>query len=310
MSARQAGIGGTQTWNRRKIMKPPPFEYYAPSTLDEALRLLRDLGPDARPLAGGQSLVPMMNFRLVRPRYVIDLNRIPNFGYVRLNSDVLQIGAMTRHREVEHSEVIKNQWPLLAEVMKHVAHVQIRSRGTIGGSLSHADPSAELPAAIAALEGTLILRSHSGTRRLRPHEYFMGALTTAAEPDELLVEIQLPTLPAGTSAAFDELSRRRGDFAIVGVATVVKCNAVAEITFARLTFTGVGEKYFRAHDAEEYLVGRKATSSVIAEAARMATSTLDPPSDIHASSNYRRQTAEVVAERVMARAIGQQGVMV
>jgi len=152
----------------------------------------------------------MMNFRVVRPRYLIDLNRIPDFGYIRLKNEVLQIGAMTRHREVEHSEVIKNQWPLLAEVMKHVAHVQIRSRGTIGGSLSHADPSAELPAVIAALEATLILQSHSGSRRLRPQEYFIGALTSAAEPEELLVEIQLPALPAGTSAAFDELSRRRG----------------------------------------------------------------------------------------------------
>ena len=154
--------------------------------------------------------MPMMNFCVVRPRYLIDLNRIPDFGYIRLKNEVLQIGAMTRHREVEHSEVIKNQWPLLAEVMKHVAHVQIRSRGTIGGSLSHADPSAELPAVIAALEATLILQSHSGSRRLRPHEYFIGALTSAAEPEELLVEIQLPALPAGTSAAFDELSRRRG----------------------------------------------------------------------------------------------------
>jgi CO/xanthine dehydrogenase FAD-binding subunit len=290
-------------------MKPPPFEYYAPSTLDEALQLLRALGPDARPLAGGQSLVPMMNFRIVRPRYLIDLNRIPDFGYIHHKNEVLHIGAMTRHREVERSEVIKNQCPLLAEVMKHVAHVQIRSRGTIGGSLSHADPSAELPAVIAALEATLILQNHSGTRKLRPHEYFIGALTTAAEPEELLVEIQLPALPAGTSAAFDELSRRRGDFAIVGVATIVKCNAAAEITFARLTFTGVGEKYVRAHDAEEYLLGRKATSNSIAEAARVAVSTLDPPSDIHASSKYRRHTAEAVAERVMSRAIAQQGVV-
>jgi CO/xanthine dehydrogenase FAD-binding subunit len=289
-------------------MKPPSFEYYAPSTLEEALRLLRDLGPDARPLAGGQSLVPMMNFRIIHPRYLIDLNRIPELAYIRIEKGGLRIGAMARHREVEHSEIISAHWPLLAEVMKHVAHVQIRSRGTIGGSLSHADPSAELPAAIAALDAELVLQSLSATRTLRADEYFVGALETAAQADELLVEIRIPALPAGTSAAFDELSRRRGDFAIVGVAAIVKCDASGEVSFARLTFTGVDEKFVRAHRAEERLLGRKATPALIAEAARIAASDLAPPSDIHASGRYRRDVAEVVAMRVMSRAVAEQGI--
>ena len=289
-------------------MKPPPFEYYAPSTVEEALQLLRELGPDAKPLAGGQSLVPMMNFRIVHPRHIIDLNRIPELAYIRTEEGGLRIGAMTRHREVEHSEIIRARWPLLTEVMKHVAHVQIRSRGTIGGSLSHADPSAELPAAVAALDGELVLQGQSATRTLSADEYFLGALATAAQPDELLVEIRIPALPSCTSAAFDELSRRRGDFAIVGVAAIMKCVDAGEISFARLAFTGVHERFVRAHRAEERLLGRKATPSLIADAARIAASDLDPPSDIHASSRYRRETAEAIAGRVISRAIALQGI--
>lgn len=289
-------------------MKPPPFEYHAPTTLAEALRLLRELGPDTKPLAGGQSLVPMMNFRLAHPRHLIDLNRIPELTYIRAEDGGLRIGAMTRHCEVEYSQVIRQLWPLLSGVMNHVAHVQIRSRGTIGGSLSHADPAAELPAAIGALDGELVLQSEAATRVLRTGEFFRGALTTAAQSDELLVEIRIPALPAGTSAAFDELSRRRGDFAIVGVAAIVKCDRAGKFTFARLTLTGVDEKFVRARRAENCLLGQVATMALIAEAARIATEDLDPPSDLHASANYRRGVAEVVAGRVLTQAAVQQGI--
>jgi len=289
-------------------MKPPPFEYYAPSTLEEALKLLRELGPDAKPLAGGQSFVPMMNFRLASPRHIVDLNRIATLSYIRVADGCLRIGAMTRHRDVEFSDIIKAEWPLLAGVMKHVAHVQIRNRGTIGGSLSHADPAAELPAIVGALDGELVLRNESGTRTLSAEEFFIGALTTAIQPDELLVEIKIPRLPARTSSAFDELSRRRGDFAIVGVAAIVKCDRSSKIIFARLTFTGVDEKFVRAHAAEDILVGSTAKPGLIAEAARVAASHLNPPSDLHASADYRREVAEVVAERVLLQAVAQQGI--
>jgi len=287
-------------------MKPPAFDYHAPSTIEEALVLLRDLGPDARPLAGGQSLVPMMNFRITNPSHLVDLNRISGLSYIRVESGHLCIGAMTRHGDVEHSEVIKNAWPLLSGAMKHVGHVQIRNRGTIGGSLSHADPSAELPAIVGALDGELMLRGAAGTRTLRAEEFFLGVLTTAAQPDELLVEIRIPALPAGTSWAFDELSRRRGDFAIVGVAAVVRCDRSKKIDFVRLTFAGVGEKFVRSRLAEEALLGKEPVADVISEASRVAASELDPPSDLHASANYRRQVAEVMAGRVLSQAIAQQ----
>ncbi|MGH6738928.1 MAG: FAD binding domain-containing protein [Bradyrhizobium sp.] len=289
-------------------MKPPSFEYYAPSTLREALRLLRELGPDAKPLAGGQSLVPMMNFRIAQPRHLIDLNRIAELSYIRVEDGGLCIGAMARHREIEHSQIIRQHWPLLSEVMKHVAHVQIRSRGTIGGSLSHADPAAELPAAVAALDGELVLQSDSATRILRAGDFFLSALTTAAQSDELLVEIRIPKLPAGTSAAFDELSRRRGDFAIVGVAAIVKCDHAGKLVLARVTLTGVDETFVRARRAEDYLLGQEATPALIAQAARIAAANLNPPSDLHASSDYRRDVVEAVTERVLSRAVVQQGI--
>jgi CO/xanthine dehydrogenase FAD-binding subunit len=284
-------------------MKPPAFEYHAPSTIEEALHLLSTLGPDAKPLAGGQSLVPMMNFRISHPTHLIDLNNVPDLSHIKTDGDCLRIGAMTRHRDVEHSGLIKGSWPLLCGVMKHVAHVQIRNRGTIGGSLCHADPSAELPAAIGALEGELVLQRGEETRVVPAREFFISALTTVLEPDELLVEIKIPPLPAGTSWAFDELSRRRGDFAIVGVAAVVRCDTAGAIDVVRLAFNGVGETFVRAHRAEAALLGRKPTADAVAEAAYIAASDLDPPSDIHASAQYRTKVSEAMAERVLSRAL-------
>jgi CO/xanthine dehydrogenase FAD-binding subunit len=284
-------------------MKPPSFEYHVPSTLGEALALLRDCTPDARPLAGGQSLVPMMNFRLTHPRYLIDLNRIAALSYIHVEHGDLCIGAMTRHRHVEQSEIIKAHWPLLSGTMRHVAHVQIRNRGTIGGSLSHADPAAELPAIMGALDAKMIVRNASGSRTFAAEEFFVGALTTALEPDELLVEIRIPPLRAGTGWAFDELSRRRGDFAIVGVAALVKCDRSNKVDFARLTLTGVGDTFVRCHDAESTLLGCHADSETLAKAARAAVADLQPESDLHASADYRREVAEVLARRVMAEAV-------
>lgn len=287
-------------------MKPPLFEYHAPSTIEEALTLLRVLGPDAKPLAGGQSLVPMMNFRVAQPSHLVDLNFLDELSYIRVTDSNLHIGAMTRHSDIEHSSIIKRDWPLLAGVMKHVAHVQIRSRGTIGGSLSHADPAAELPAIVGALNGELVLRDRDGVRKLPADEFFVGALTTAARSDELLVEIRIPPLPAGTSWAFDELSRRRGDFAIVGAAAVVKCDPARKIDFVRIAMTGVGEKFVRCRRAEEALLGKEPVAEIVAEAARVCVFNLDPSSDLHASGEFRREVAQVMAERVLSDAVSQQ----
>jgi CO/xanthine dehydrogenase FAD-binding subunit len=284
-------------------MKPPFFDYHAPATLDEALALLRDCGPDAKPLAGGQSLVPMMNFRLIHPHHLIDLNRIEALSYIRNENGSLCLGAMTRHRQVEHSTLVKTGWPLLSEVMRHVAHSQIRNRGTIGGSLVHADPAAELPAVVTALDATLVLRNASRIRLLSTADFFVGVLTTAIEPDELLVEIRIPALIPNTGCAFDELSRRRGDFAIVGVAVVIRIDPLGTIDFARLAFTGASERFVRSRRAEGELVGHIATKETVARAAHVAASDLTPESDIHATSDYRRAVGEVLARRVITKAV-------
>ena len=191
-------------------------------------------------LAGGQSLVPLLNFRLVRPAYLVDLNEIAGLDGIRLDDGHLAIGAMTRQRAVETSGLVRQRCPLLAEAMPQIGHVQIRNRGTIGGSLAHADPAAELPAVVAALDGELVLRSARGQRMLKPEQFFVAYLTTAAEPDELLVEVRLPAMPPRTGSAFLEVSRRHGDFALVGVAATVTLDADGVCTGGALALTGVG----------------------------------------------------------------------
>lgn len=282
-------------------MKPPAFEYHAPSTLNEALALLRDLGEDARPLAGGQSLVPMLNFRLLHPAHLIDLNRIAALSYVQTDGDRLRIGAMTRHCELESAPAVRDGWPIIPEAMRHVAHSQIRNRGTIGGSLSHADPAAELPAVMTALQAEFVVRSLESERVLDADDFFRGAMTTAIEPGELLVEIRLPPLPHGTGYAFDELSRRRGDFAIVGVASLLHHDAAGAIDLARLVFAGVGERPLRARAAEALLLGERPDIALFRRAAQTAAGALVPESDLHASAEYRVAVAEIMAQRALAR---------
>lgn len=284
-------------------MKPPAFEYHAPTTVDEALVLLHDLGDAARPLAGGQSLVPMLNFRLLHPDHLVDLNRISALSYIRREGDRVRIGAMTRHSEVAASKELCEGWPLIAEAMRHVAHSQIRNRGTLGGSLSHADPAAEMPAVMTALEAEFVLRSVEGERILSASDFFRGMMTTAIETGELLVEVRLPPLPRGTGYAFDELSRRRGDFAIVGVATLLHCDASGAIDLARLVYAGVGDRPVRADAAEALLVGARPSAELFSRAAREAAGALAPESDLHASSEYRVALAATMAERVFATCI-------
>ncbi len=280
-------------------MKPPAFDYHAPSSLDEALGLLHDLGPDAKPLAGGQSLTPMLNFRLSRPSHLVDLNRVAALAYIRVADAELRIGAMTRHRAVEQSAIVRKGWPLITEAMRHVAHVQIRNRGTLGGSLAHADPAAEMPAVMCALDAQLVVRSRARTRMLPASEFFVGALTTALEPGELLVEIRIPPVPPRAGHGFDELARRRGDYALVGVAALVTLDAAGVVTRARLAFTGVDERPVRALRAETGLTGSKAETAGIAAAAGIAAEDLNPQSDLHASAQYRRDVAKVMARRVL-----------
>ncbi len=281
-------------------MKPAPFTYFAPRSLDEALSLLGQYGPDAKPLAGGQSLVPLMNFRLAKPRYLIDLNRIPELAYIRRDDGRLAIGAMTRQFEAERSDEVARHAPLLREALRLVGHPTIRHRGTVGGSIAHADPAAELPAAAVALGAEFVVRGPRGTRTVPAGEFFLGPFSTVLAPDELLVEVRIPAVPPGTGHAFLELSRRHGDFAIVGVAALVGLGPDGRIERAALTLGGAGPTPVRARQAEAALLGAPPTEDLFREAGELAAREISPTSDIHASADYRRRVAAVLVRRALA----------
>ena len=283
-------------------MKPPPFDYLAPASVEEALALLGDLGEGAKALAGGQSLVPMLNFRLVRPRHLVDLNGLTELAGIREDDGRLVIGAMTRQRAVERSALVRARCPLLAEAMPQIGHVQIRNQGTIGGSLAHADPAAELPAVVAALDGELVLRSARGQRVVKPEQFFVTYFTTAAAPAELLVEVRLPAMPPRTGSAFVEVSRRHGDFALVGVAATVTVDEAGVCTGSALALTGVGQTPIVAREAARALVGVKPTAAAVDDVGRRVADTVRPDGDLHASSEYRQHLAGVLTRRALARA--------
>ena len=252
-------------------------------------------------MAGGQSLVPMMNFRLVRPSHLVDLNGVGELRYIRLDGRTLRIGAMTRQRELERSGLVSEGWPLLAAATSHIGHVQIRTRGTVGGSLAHAYPSAELPLVMTVLDATIVLRSTRAQRSVLAQDFFLGYMDTALEPDELLVEVRVPPMPDESGWAFEEVSRRHGDFALMGVAGLVCLDARGCIREARLGFTEA--KPLRPAAVEAVLKGAPPEDSLFREAATLAAKELDPDSDIHASAKYRRQVAEVLARRVLHKAV-------
>ena len=285
-------------------MKPPRFDYLLPRSLDEALGLLAQHGEEAKILAGGQSLVPLLNFRLIRPTYLVDVNEIPGLDGIRVDDGRLVIGAITRQRAAETSAVVRERCPLLAEAMPQIGHVQIRNRGTIGGSLAHADPAGELPAVVAALDGVLVLKSRRGERRLTPEQFFVGYLTTATEPDELLVETRIAVTPPRTGTAFMEVSRRHGDFALVGVAASVTVDASGVCTACTIALTGVGPTPIVARDAARALVGVKPTAEAYDEVGRRVADALRPDSDLHASADYRKHLGGVLTRRELARAVG------
>lgn len=286
-------------------MKPAAFDYYAPTTIDEALSHLADFGYDAKVLAGGQSLIPMMNFRLAQPTVIIDLNNIPELTFIRPAEDGgLRLGAMTRHATVERDPLVAERTPLIHETMPKIATMQIRSRGTFGGSIAHADPSAELTAVSVALDGRFRLRSHKGERWVPANEFFVGMFTTLLEPEELLVEAAFSPLPPRSGWALVEVARRPHDFALVGITAVVTLDKRGRCQQARLVFLSVGDGPVEAHQAAEMLRGQTLTPEAIRLAAKKAaTSDIDPGSDIHASAEYRRHLAEVIARRALEEAL-------
>ncbi len=283
-------------------MKPPPFEYYAPASAAEALEMLARHGADARLLAGGQSLVPLLNFRLSAPAVIVDLNRAAELAYIRQENGRIRIGAMTRQRAIEFSPLVNNRLPLLAEATRSVGHLPTRTRGTIGGSLAHADPAAEYPAVATALEAELVMRGSGGERVVRAAEFFQGLMTTALAPGEMLVEVRLPVAPPDSGCAFEEFSRRHGDFAIVGIAAMVVAEG-GRCRHARLAACGAGPTPLRLRGAEEILerggLGERARDEAAARAAEL----VDPGADLHASVEYRRHLTRVLTRRALGRAL-------
>jgi CO/xanthine dehydrogenase FAD-binding subunit len=290
-------------------MKPPPFDYLAPASLDQALASLNQYGYEAKPLAGGQSLVPLMNFRLAQPSVLVDLNTVAELFYIRPGPDGgTRIGAMTRHAQVEHDPLVAARAPLLHDAMPLIAYTQIRNRGTIGGSLAHADPSAELPSACVALGGRFRLQRQGGDRWVAAAEFFRGLFTTALEPEELLVEVALPPLPGRSGWSFMEVARRKHDFAMAGVAAVVTLSAAGACDSARLVFFSVGDGPMVARHAAAMLQGERLTPRLIEAAAHTAAAEdIDPGSDIHATADFRRHLSEVLARRALVQAAERAG---
>ena len=284
-------------------MKPPKFDYHAPTTVEQALELLGRYGGDAKVLAGGQSLMPLLNFRLSRPAALVDLNRIPSLAYVREQDGQVRLGAMTRQRTIEFSPVVRERVPLLGEATRWVGHLPIRTRGTIGGSIAHADPAAEYPAVLTALEGEVVVRGPKGERVVKAKDLFQTYLTTNLTPDEILVEVRMPAMPAGAGYALEEFARRHGDFAIVGIAAVVVKDG-ARCALARLATAGAGPVPVRLRAAEEILERDGLTDAAIEAASRRASELVSPDSDIHASADYRRHLTGVLTKRALKRALG------
>lgn len=280
-------------------MKPPRFEYYRPSDLNELVSLLARFGGEAKLLAGGQSLVPLLNLRLARPRALIDINALRELEYVRAQDGYLAIGALTRQRDLELSEMARARCPLLAEALRQVGHPTIRNRGTIGGNLAHADPASELPAVALALGAELVARGPRGERRIAASDFFVGLLTTTLGPDEALVEVRVPALPAGAGWAFAELARRHGDFAIAGAAAALALDADGEIAWARLGLCGVGPGPVRPLEAERLLVGQRPGAELWQAAGRAAAEACDPASDLQATAEYRRAMAAEFTARAL-----------
>jgi carbon-monoxide dehydrogenase medium subunit len=277
-------------------MKPPPFEYVVAESVEAAVAALA--GGEAKIIAGGQSLVPMLNFRLLRPAILVDINRVPGLAFVEDGEDSIRIGALTRHHQLETSAVLAQHFPLMSTAMTHVAHLAIRNRGTIGGSLSHADPAAELPMLALLLDATLMIASPAGRRTVAAKDFFLGALSVDLEPDDIVTEVVFPKLQAATGWGFEEVARRHGDFALAAVAATLTV-ADGAITQARIAMTGVDETPKRADDAEAMLVGEALEPALRDAAIDAVRGCVTPNTDLHASADYRRHLVGVLAGRAL-----------
>ncbi len=285
-------------------MKPAPFRYAAPASLEEALALKAEHGDEAKFLAGGQSLVPAMNFRLAQPAVLIDLNGLDALAYVKAEGGTVRIGAMTRYHTLQRDKTIGSKVALMAEALPEVAHPAIRNRGTLGGNLSHADPASELPAVVLALGGTLHARSKKGARAITAKDFFVGVLTTALANDELLAEIELPVFPPRSGTCFLEVARRKGDYAMMGVACAVTLDAGGACSDVHLAYCNAGETPVAAPKAAQALKGQRLDDKTARDAAEMAKGEIRPFGNVHASVDYQRHLAGVLTRRALIAAYG------
>ena len=291
-------------------MKPAPFEYHAPDSIEQAVELYSQYSGEAKILAGGQSLVPAMNFRVVQPSVLVDLNRVGELSYIREDKDVLRIGSMSRERHLEFDPLIPKWAPLLAEAVHFIAHPQIRNRGTIGGSIVNADPAAELPVLMVALNARLKAKNKSGERWIGASDFFVGMFTTALELDEILVEIELPLSAPRTGWSFMEVAPRAGDYAMMGVAALVRVDEAGKCKGAKLVYLNAGEGPVEAKEAEKLLEGETLNDELIESAASKASQEeINPFGNIHASSEFQRHLANVLTKKALKQALQRAGEM-
>jgi len=288
-------------------MIPAAFDYLAPQTLEEAMRALAVHGEDAKLLAGGHSLLPLLKLRLANPKLLIDLARIPGLSAISQQNGQIVIGALATHTQIESSELLKKRCPLLPETAREIGDVQVRNRGTIGGSLAHADPSADWPAAILALGGELRLRGPRGARRVAADGFFVGPLTTAIAPDEILTEIRVPAFARRCGSAYQKMAQQASGFAIVGVAVSLKVDAKGFCEEIAIGVTGLSDKPFRARAVEARLRGNKLTPKLIADSAAQVAESIDPLEDLHAAAPFRAHLARVYAARAIQAAAKRTG---
>ena len=287
-------------------MKPPPFEYVTPGSRQEILDLLAEHGDEAKVIAGGQSLVPLLSMRLARPSVLIDLNSVPELRYIDERNGSVVFGATARERDAERSPVVASRLPLMAEALPLIGHISIRNRGTVGGSMAHADASAELPAVALVTGAEMLVASRRGERQIPADDFFLGHFTTALADDECLMEVRIPSGPAGAGWSFLEVARRHGDFALVGVAAMVSM-AEGRITEARVGLMGVADRPVRSAQAEAALTGGSPSAALFAEVAAEAVRGLSPASDMHGSSEFRRHLAAVTVRRALTAAAERAG---
>ncbi len=280
-------------------MKLPAFEYACPATLSEAIALLASHDGEAKPLAGGQSLMPMMAFRVAQPTLLVDLRKLPDLNRIAIDSDGVRLGAMVRWRDIQDDKRLDAAHPLLQAAVAHVAHYQIRNRGTVGGSVCHADPAAEMPGIAVTCDAEMTVMGKGGRRVIKAADFFLGALTTALKPDEILIEVRLPAWPTRRRWGFQEFARRRGDFAMAGVAVFYDADANGRAMNARVGVIGVGDRQRRLGKAEAAVNGNAVNDATIGRAAEAASAEVEAQDDIHASAAYRRALTGTMLERAL-----------